>query len=258
MNRTNCSYIKNIYDENCSILYTYKDDKLTSDLNFKNNAFGLCGAGALKSTISDLTKYVLMFLNEGKLNNIKILDKFYFKEMINPRIFNSHNEYYCYGLINLEIENRRFIYHSGGLPGVSSCISFCPEENIGIIVLCNTKDVPVYLLNLGLFNLIIGKNELKQKINLKQFSWNKEFENKMIGEYITVEEEGKNIIIEKRENCNYYVFIKDGKEKEMIPVFENEAIVKGEFKDNFIFFLKNEDNEIFAAEFDFTVYKKIK
>ena len=72
MNRTNCSYVKNSLDENCSVLYTFRNEKWTIDKNFKNLAFSLCGAGALKSTISDLTKYILMLLNEGKINEKKI------------------------------------------------------------------------------------------------------------------------------------------------------------------------------------------
>ena len=94
MNRTNCSYIRNNLEENCSTLYTLKNDKWTIDTNFKNNAFCLMGAGSIKSTIADLTKYLLFFLNEGKLNNQKIiLDKYFIKEMIKPRIFYDHNIY---------------------------------------------------------------------------------------------------------------------------------------------------------------------
>ena len=68
MNRTNCSYVKNSLDKNCSVLYIFRNEKWTINKNFKNLAFALCGAGTLKSTISDLTKYILMFLNEGKIN----------------------------------------------------------------------------------------------------------------------------------------------------------------------------------------------
>ena len=107
-----------------------------------------------------------MFLNEGKVNGNKIIDRFFIKEMMKPRIFVSHNLYYCYGLQISEIDDRRFIQHSGSLPGVSSNIAFCPEEQLGIIILCNTKDVPVILLNQILFNLIIGKEELMNKPKL--------------------------------------------------------------------------------------------
>lgn len=47
---------------------------------------------------SDLTKYILIFLNEGKFNGQKIIDKYFIKEMMKPRIFYNHNLYYCYGL----------------------------------------------------------------------------------------------------------------------------------------------------------------
>lgn len=97
MNRTNCSYIKNISDENCSMLYTLNKDKWTTDKNFKNRAFCLHGAGSIKSTINDLTKYILLFLNKGKIKEKKILERYYIKEMMKPRIAFNHNLYYCYG-----------------------------------------------------------------------------------------------------------------------------------------------------------------
>ena len=255
MNRTNLSYIKNISDENCATLYTIKDEKVTIDKNFKNNAFALCGAGAIKSTIADLSKYILMFLSEGKINENKIIDNFYLKEMLKPRIFITHNSYYCYGLQISEIDNRRFINHSGSLPGVSSCISFCPEEKIGIIILCNTMDVSVKTLNRALFNLIIGKDELIEKPKLNKINWDKDSEVQIQGEYVTVEEEGEDFIIEKKED-NSFSMKRYGKERELIPVFENEGIVKGKLNDNFIFFLRNQENKIFAARFGARVYKK--
>ena len=255
MNRSNCSYVKNNLDENCSVLYTFKDEKWTIDNNFKNLAFALCGAGSLKSTISDLTKYILMFLNEGKINEKKIIDKFFIKEMMKPRIFVSHNLYYCYGLQISEIDNRRFIQHSGSLPGVSSNIAFCPEEQLGIITLCNTMDIPVTLINQALFNLIIGKEELIEKPKLPKIIWDKDTEEQIQGEYISVELEGENFSIEMKENS--FVLKINDKEREIVPVFENEAIVKEKLTDKFLFLLKNEENKIFGARYGTRVYKKL-
>ena len=196
-----------------------------------------------------------MFLSEGKINENKIIDKFFLKEMLKPRIFISHNSYYCYGLEISEIDNRRYINHGGSLPGVSSCISFCPEEQIGIIILCNTMDASISTLNGALFNLIIGKDELIEKPKLNKINWDKESEEQVQGEYITVEEEGEDFIIEKKDD-NSFSMKRYGKEKELIPVFENEGIVKGKLTDNFIFFLRNQENKIFAARLGARVFKK--
>ena len=254
MNRTNCSYVKNPLDENCSLLYTLKKEKWTCDLNFKNNAFCLGGAGSIKSTIADLTKYILLFLNEGKLNDIKIIDKYFIKEMIKPRISFNHNLYYCYGLQISEIDNRRYIGHSGSLPGVSSNIAFCPEEQLGIIILCNTMDVPTNLLSRALFNLIIGRNELIESPKLPKITWDQDTVSDIQGEYISREDEEDNFSIKMKEGS--LVLISNGKEKEVIPVFENEAIVKGKLKDKFMFVIKNEENKIFGIRYGTRVLKK--
>ena len=255
MDRTNCSYIRNTLEENCSTLYTFKNDKWTIDTNFKNNAFCLMGAGSIKSTIADLTKYLLFFLNEGKLNDNKIiLEKYFIKEMIKPRNFFDYNIYYCYGLQISEIDNRRYITHSGSLPGVSSCIAFCPEEQLGIIILCNTMDVPFKLISKAFFNLIIGGNELIDSPKLPRIKWNKNILSDIQGEYISREDEEDNFSIIMKENCLY--LISDGKEKEIAPVFENEAIVKGKLKDNFIFLIKNDDNKIIGIKYGTRILKK--
>jgi CubicO group peptidase (beta-lactamase class C family) len=256
MNRTNCSFVRNPLDENCSTLYTLKKEKWTIDMNFKNNAFALNGAGSIKSTISDMTEYLLMLLNEGQLNEKKIIDKFFIKELIKPRIFVNHNVYYCYGFKISEIENRRYIGHSGSLPGVSANISFCPEEQLGIIVLCNTMDVSVDLLSNALFNLIIGKKELIENPKLQQIMWDEDTQKEVQGEYISREDEEDNFTIEKKENSFYLK--RYGKEREVIPVFYNEALVKGKLKDNFLFLIKNDENKIFAARFGNRILKKSK
>ena len=180
-----------------------------------------------------MTKYILLFLNEGKIKEKKILERYFIKEMMKPRIAFNHNLYYCYGLELSEIDNRRYINHPGSLPGVSSSIAFCPEEQLGIVILCNTMDVSVNLLSRALFNLIIGRNELIENPKLPRIIWNKDNIEDIQGEYISKEDEEDNFSIKQKEDKLY--FIKKEKEREVIPVFENEALVKGDKKDNFLF-----------------------
>ena len=174
--------------------------------------------------------------------------------MIKPRISYNHNLYYCYGLQLSEIDNRRYICHSGGLPGVSSCISFCPEEQLGIIILCKTMDAPVNLLNIAMFNLIIGRNELIDNPKLPRINWNKDILADILGKYILREDEEDNFFIQMKDNNLYLV--NKGKEKEVIPVFDNEAIIKGKLKDKFLFLIKNEKNKIFGIRYGTRVFKK--
>jgi hypothetical protein len=34
--------------------------------------------------------------------------------------------------------NLQLVYHTGGIPGVSSIIALFPDDNVGVISLCNT------------------------------------------------------------------------------------------------------------------------
>jgi hypothetical protein len=55
---------------------------------------------------------------------------------------------------------------------------------------------------------------------------------------------------------NNLYLVNKGKEKEVIPVFENEAIIKGKLKDKFLFLIKNEENKIFGIRYGTRVFKK--
>ena len=57
-----------------------------------------------------------------------------------------------------------------------------------------------------------------------------------------------------KENCLY--LISNGKEKEITPVFEKEAIVKGKLKDNFLFLIRNDDNKIIGIKNGSRILKK--
>ena len=116
-------------------------------------------------------------------------------------------------------------------------------------------DIPVTLINQALFNLIIGKEELIEKPKLPKIIWDKDTEEQIQGEYISVELEGENFSIEMKENS--FVLKINDKEREIVPVFENEAIVKEKLTDKFLFLLKNEENKIFAARYGNRVYKKL-
>ena len=117
-------------------------------------------------------------------------------------------------------------------------------------------DVSVNLLTKGLFYLIIGKKELIENPNLPQIVWDKDIQEEVQGEYISREDEEDNFTIEKKENTFY--LNRNGKEREVIPVFYNEALVKGKLKDTFLFLIKNDENKIFAARFGNRILKKSK
>ena len=113
----------------------------------------LGAAGGIYSSVEDLSKWVMMHLNEGLYGDSledTLITKRNHDELwkiqtnISYRVKGSeryNNHYKGYGLgFNLRDENGyTIVQHSGGLPGMLSMITMIPELNAGIVVLTNTS-----------------------------------------------------------------------------------------------------------------------
>lgn len=69
MDRSNISFIRNSQDENAAILYSLENGTWRADRDYQNDAFVLHGGGGMKSTLGDMLKYAVMYLNEGVAGN---------------------------------------------------------------------------------------------------------------------------------------------------------------------------------------------
>ena len=141
-------------------------------------------AGGIYSSVTDLSKWVLMHLNEGVYGeghtDTLISAKNHGEQWrIHTNMgynafgggdYNTH--YRGYGLgFNLRDENGyTIVQHSGGLPGMLSMITMIPELKAGIIVLSNTEP--------GGLSYAIITNEIKDKIlGVKNLNWVERAEN---------------------------------------------------------------------------------
>ncbi|HEY0899700.1 MAG TPA: serine hydrolase, partial [Sphingobacteriaceae bacterium] len=107
----------------------------------------LAPAGSMSSSVSDMSKWVLMLLNKGKSNNRQLipeaaLDNTWFPHSIlgnGSYQFNSgHFQLYGLGWFLEEYSGRRIVSHTGGVNGFVTSVTLVPEENLGIVILTNT------------------------------------------------------------------------------------------------------------------------
>jgi CubicO group peptidase (beta-lactamase class C family) len=107
-------------------------------------------AGGIYSNISDLSKWVGLFLNNGKFgpDSARIFTPQVQKELWSPQTIVQvddpgyyHIHFKAYGLgFNLEdIKGYKQVDHSGFLEGMVTKITMIPELNLGIIVLTNQE-----------------------------------------------------------------------------------------------------------------------
>jgi CubicO group peptidase (beta-lactamase class C family) len=108
---------------------------------------GLAPAGAISSSASDMGKWVLALLNNGKVGNRQIIPQAAIQATREPQDIvgsqyhlNGENNFELYGLgwFIQDYANHRLIMHDGGVNGYLSSVTLSPQDNLGIVILTNT------------------------------------------------------------------------------------------------------------------------
>ena len=132
----------------------------------------IAAAGGLNSNVEDLLKWVKLLLNKGE----GLIEPSIFNEMIKPQVV---SDLICNGLYGLENEivmesyglgwillsyrGHFLAFHGGNINGFSSCVLFLPNENIGIVVLCNKSG--------SSFPFIVSSILMDQLLDLPNLDW---------------------------------------------------------------------------------------
>jgi len=105
-------------------------------------------AGAIKSNVVDMAKWMRLNLNHGTFNDIRLLSAKVMREMhavqfplpvssFSEEKFGTQFNGYGFGWGISDYKGRKMISHGGGLSGMISRQVLIPEENLGVIVLTN-------------------------------------------------------------------------------------------------------------------------
>ncbi|MEO7988519.1 MAG: serine hydrolase [Chryseolinea sp.] len=152
MNRSAGVY-QNLKDKkNTAMPHSVVDGKLKQLETYTKNDASLGAAGGIYSSVNDLSKWMLMHLNDGKYGeslNMQLISMENHNEMWRPHTFVGFNgkpnpqnkvHFNAYGLgwgIN-DLNGYVVFSHTGGLPGMLSKTTLIPELNLGVVVLTNT------------------------------------------------------------------------------------------------------------------------
>ncbi|MEO5592353.1 MAG: serine hydrolase [Chitinophagaceae bacterium] len=113
----------------------------------------LAAAGSIGSSVNDMSKWILMQLNNGKVGDKQIVPLAALAQTRLPhsilgnggRPFNKgHFSLYGLGWFLEEYSGRKIISHTGGVNGFVTSVTMIPEENLGIIVFTNTDQNGFY------------------------------------------------------------------------------------------------------------------
>ncbi|MFX1500734.1 MAG: serine hydrolase domain-containing protein [Promethearchaeota archaeon] len=147
LNMTNSGYNYIDFVEKHAIPYEWKNG---NNFEFPLYNINVTGAGSIRSTVPDLAKYLITFMNQGKLNGTKLLEPETVELMLSSHVSLSGVStegfnYKGYGLgWNIFSEDIRG--HGGATPGFSSNMIFKRTEDgtFGVIIMFNRGSALIY------------------------------------------------------------------------------------------------------------------
>ncbi len=168
MQRSNFSVKESMNDANAAQPYLTENSR-PKLVPFRDlDAMG--PAGSINSCLNDMVKWVGLHLQQGKFNGAQLISEKNLEQILTPviptpRSFNAEYFNYpglgvmTYGLgwfIN-DYREHRLVNHGGSIDGFLACISFMPEEGLGVICLTNQgNSVVPYLLAYSLYDRLLG------------------------------------------------------------------------------------------------------
>ncbi|WP_184544215.1 serine hydrolase [Mucilaginibacter sp. FT3.2] len=130
---------------NRTVPHTLNDGRLTAIPYCQID--GLAPAGAISSTVSDMSKWVLALLNDGKVGNRQVIPAAAIQATRQPQDIvgsvhhlNGENNFELYGLgwFIQDYSGHRLVMHDGGVNGYLSSVTLSQQDNLGIVILTNT------------------------------------------------------------------------------------------------------------------------
>jgi CubicO group peptidase (beta-lactamase class C family) len=180
LNMTNSGYNYADFTGKNAIPYEWKDDE---NFEFPYYNLNVEGAGNLRSTVPDMAKYLIAYMNQGKYNETKLINPesveiMHFTHVSLTGTSTEGFTYKGYGL-GWFLYEENFKGHSGATPGFSANMYFkkTNEGSFGVILMFNRGSA--LLLDLLLLNefipainaLLLGEAEKKfeQTLSLEKF-----------------------------------------------------------------------------------------
>ncbi len=111
--------------------------------------------GALDSSVVDLCKWQLA------LNKNRLIRKESYRRMITPGKLNDGKPIaYGYGFVLGNLDGHRKIQHNGGINGFRTQLSYYPDDDLTIVVLCNTGSAKAAVLESRIARTVMGIPEI--------------------------------------------------------------------------------------------------
>jgi CubicO group peptidase (beta-lactamase class C family) len=126
------------------------------------DAFG--PGGAINSNIEDMSKWVLLHLNNGKVGDRQLvseasLAQTHLPHMVIREPFDAklaQSSMYGQGWFISDYRGYPLVEHGGNIDGFSALVSLLPEENTGVVVLFNSLNLMGYVIVRDIYDRLLG------------------------------------------------------------------------------------------------------
>ncbi|MEH6535787.1 MAG: serine hydrolase [Psychroserpens sp.] len=146
MSRTNATIAEMKSSANASLGYEVKDDAIKK-MDYYDIA-GMSPAGSINSSVNDMSKWLITWINNGKYKDEEIIPENYINEAISSQMVvgantpddefpDIHFANYGYGWFMQSYKGHYRVDHGGNINGFSANVAFFPSDSIGIVVLAN-------------------------------------------------------------------------------------------------------------------------
>ncbi len=134
-------------------------------------------AGIINSSVEDMSRYLLFYLNQGSDGKSQILSRNNILQMQTPMIALPrplHTEFgqgsYGMGLRITTYRGHKLVSHGGGLSGFSAMLAFMPQQKIGVVVLTNRYSPMPNIVALNAHDRLLGLQHVpwSQRIKVQQ------------------------------------------------------------------------------------------
>ena len=254
MTRTNATIAEMKSASNASYGYEVKDD-IIKKMDYYDIA-GMSPAGSINSSVNDMSKWLMTWINDGKYKGEEIIPESYINEAMSSQMVvganipddkfpDIHFANYGYGWFLQSYKGHYRVEHGGNIDGFSANVAFFPSDNIGIVVLANqnVSSVPTLVRN-TIADRMIGE---------EQTDW--------IGRYEENIEKGKKAQEEVEENSETS-YVKNTKPSHInldyTGSYSNEGYGKFEiYVENDSLFSKLNDDKTYLHHYHYDVYEII-
>jgi CubicO group peptidase (beta-lactamase class C family) len=116
-------------------------EPIPSDWPYHNWVYIYGPAGGINSNVLDMTKWLQLQLDKGKVNGKQLISKANLDFLQTPKTIMgtdpSKMAYYCEAWVYQPFHPCPIIWHNGGTSGNKTMVAFMPEVGLGIVVLSN-------------------------------------------------------------------------------------------------------------------------